>query len=288
MVLPVLTVLAAAGLSGATIATPVPSQHSPSSSVATGPAESVNPGATPPSVSAVPSTVPSTPSEPPSPTTPPTVIAIGDSILKGFNLPAGSAWPQLLGDAEGWTVTNEGCNGAGFVQPGGVGDCGTAFGPLIASLADRTADTILITGSSNDFGADNAELAAATTSALARVRAEFPLATIIGISTIWGDTMPPAQLADTNEQVRSAVTSVGGTYVDVGQPLAGHPELLQDDDVHPTQAGQQVLATAIRSRVDAVQQASADAAAGAAAEARRLVIRHQQETMLAAHGIVAF
>ncbi|MEJ1229601.1 MAG: hypothetical protein WDM88_01560 [Galbitalea sp.] len=41
------------------------------------------------------------------------------------------------------------------------------------------------------------------------------------------------------------VAAVGGEYLDIGQPLAGHREWLQFDDVHPTVQGQQVLAQAI-------------------------------------------
>ena len=34
-----------------------------------------------------------------------------------------------------------------------------------------------------------------------------------------------------------AVEQVGGIYLDIEQPLASHPELMQVDDVHPTAHG---------------------------------------------------
>ena len=53
------------------------------------------------------------------------------------------------------------------------------------------------------------------------------------------------------------MTAVGGHYLDIGQPLGGHPELMQDDDVHPTVAGQVVLAGTIQAAILAEQHATA-------------------------------
>lgn len=38
-------------------------------------------------------------------------------------------------------------------------------------------------------------------------------------------------------QVMQAVEQVGGIYLDIEQPLASHPELMQVDDVHPAAHG---------------------------------------------------
>ena len=43
---------------------------------------------------------------------------------------------------------------------------------------------------------------------------------------------------------------IGGTFIDIGQPMSGHPELMQDDDVHPNTAGQVVLASTIQDVVN--------------------------------------
>ena len=72
-----------------------------------------------------------------------------------------------------------------------------------------------------------------------------PKATIVGISTVWNDTKTPDQMDDINEQVRTAIKQVDGVYLDIGQPLAGHRNWLQADDVHPTAKGQRELAKAI-------------------------------------------
>lgn len=46
--------------------------------------------------------------------------------------------------------------------------------------------------------------------------------------------------------MRKALEREGGTYVDIGEPLRGHPTWMQDDDVHPTVRGQQAIAEAVR------------------------------------------
>ena len=183
------------------------------------------------------------------------VLTIGDSIMKGYGVSPADAWPELISAANGWDLTTLACDGAGFVDLGNPAECGDTLVDIVRSAATLHPDLIIIEGSSNDLEHPNSELLAATTSALTILRSEFPNAEIIGLSAIWPTTDPPAQLADINSQVQQAVTAVGGHYLDIGQPLVAHPKLMQDDGIHPTVAGQVVLATAIRTAITAEQQA---------------------------------
>lgn len=196
----------------------------------------------------------------PSPAPAPQVLTIGDSIMKGFGLSTAEAWPALIAAKNGWNLTTLACDGAGFLAVGSADDCDDNFLGVVASAASLHPDIIIISGSSNDFGASNAALLKSTITALTRLRTEFPSAQIIGLSTIWGDTDAPGQLAQINAQVKQAVEQVGGTYLDIGQPLSGHPELMQADDVHPTDAGQLSLDAAIQSALTAAQQLAQEAA----------------------------
>lgn len=203
-----------------------------------------------PSPTATPSATPPAPVA----AAPTQVLTIGDSIMRGFGLTPADAWPELISAANGWNLTTLACDGAGFLTPGSPDECGDDFVDVSRSAATLHPDLIIIEGSSNDFGRPNTELLPATLSALTILRSEFPNAEIIGLSTVWSDTAPPAQLAEISSQVQQAVTAVGGHYLDIGQPLDAHPELMQDDDVHPTVAGQQLLATAIQAAIAAEQQ----------------------------------
>jgi len=157
------------------------------------------------------------------------VLTIGGLIMNGFGLNPADAWPELLSTANGWHLTSLAFDGAGFLTP----------------------------GSSNDFGQPNPHLLTATLSALTDLRTEFPDAEIIDLSTVWSGTGPPPQLADINSQMQQAVTAVGGHYLDIAQPFSEQPQLLQNDDVHPTITGQQVLATAIQTAITTDQHANA-------------------------------
>ncbi len=206
------------------------------------------------SSSGTPSSLPAAPVETAAPKQ---VLMIGDSIMKGYGLTPADAWPELISSANSWDLTSLACDGAGFLAPGSPDECGNTFVDISRSAATLHPDLIIIEGSSNDFEQPNPQLLSATVTALKVLRSEFPNAEIIGLSTVWSETDPPAQLADINSQVQQAVTAVGGRYLDIGQPFGAHSELLQDDDVHPTVAGQVVLAAAIQTAITAEQQATA-------------------------------
>lgn len=187
------------------------------------------------------------------PTTAPVVVTIGDSIMKGNGLDPTEAWPILLGQAKGWSVTNLGCNGAGFAQSGNSDDCDGDFSVLVPKAIALNPSIVIISGSSNDLGISDTALIAQTNAVVTALHTQLPFAAIVGISPVWGDTAVPRQMNDIDAQVRDAITQTKGTYLEIGQPLANQPSLLQDDDVHPTAEGQRVLAKAIQSAADASQ-----------------------------------
>ena len=199
------------------------------------------------------------------PTAPLRVLAIGDSIMKGFGVEPSQAWPELISQQDGWSLTALACNGAGFLAIGAANDCNSNFPSIVKGASAQQPDLVIIEGSSNDFGMSNSALLESTVSAASDLQAEFPRSKIVGLSAVWGDTTVPDEIAEINSQVQQAMTQVGGTYVDVGQPLSGHPELMQGDDVHPTAAGQQVLAAAVKEALISAAQAATDTAATQAA-----------------------
>ena len=234
-------------------ASPNPSTISVVGGIGTGtPSPTATPSAPEPTPSAPsPEPAPSLPPAPVVPAGPLQVLTIGDSIMRGWGLRSEDAWPKVIALTKEWDVTNLGCDDAGFVVVGKPSQCADTLLGVSRSVAALHPDLIIIEGSSNDFGQSNTRLLAATIEALATLRSQFPNAEIVGLSTVWSDTPPPAQLAEVNSQMQQAVTAVGGRYVDIGQPLGGHPEFLLNDGVHPTAAGQGALAAAIRTAIGA-------------------------------------
>ncbi len=169
------------------------------------------------------------------------VVTVGDSLMSGFGLDLGEAWPVLLAGRAHLSLTNLACSGMGFVVSG---DCGTPYVGFAPALAALQPDLVIIESSSNDFGEDPDDVYSETVVTVEQMHEAAPDARIVGLSTIWNDDSTddlPEEVAVTSDALRDALDLVGGTYVDVGQPLAGHPEWMQDDDVHPTAAGQKAI-----------------------------------------------
>ena len=173
---------------------------------------------------------------------PPVVVAIGDSIMAGHGLPAGQAWVGILAEERGWRFTNLASDGSGFVKVGSKGD---TFADQAREAIALHPSIVILAGSSNDLGESDAALAKETTATIERLHAALPGAKIIAVSAVWGASSVPGQLQDIDDQVQAAIAAAGGDYIDIGEPLAGHPELMQADAVHPTAAGQRVLANSV-------------------------------------------
>jgi hypothetical protein len=71
-----------------------------------------------------------------------------------------------------------------------------------------------------------------------------PEARIIATSPIWDDDLPPDGLDAMRAVVQREVSSVGGSYVDLGDPLLGRPDLVAEDGVQLNDAGHEAIAAA--------------------------------------------
>jgi len=178
-----------------------------------------------------------------------TVVTLGDSITAGHGVDAGEDWVALVAEERGWSATNLSDDGSGFLSIGNNGDTFADQARLAVAL---DPELILIGGSSNDFGRDDAALEAATLATISYLHDALPDAEIIGLSTLWGNDYYPDQLPLIDGQVKRATTLAAGIFLDLGQPLVGGAGLMQSDEIHPTALGQRMLATAIG---DAMTQA---------------------------------
>ncbi|MCJ1706690.1 SGNH/GDSL hydrolase family protein [Microbacterium sp. VKM Ac-2923] len=232
----------AAVLTGCAAEPVVAAAGTPSASVAPGATASPSPA---PSTSVTSSAAASSTEVAPTSSSRERVVTLGDSLMSGFGLTASEAWPRLLAEGTHLSVINLACPGMGFVVQG---DCGTPYSGLVPAVAALQPDLLIVESSSNDFWQDGDEIRFDTASTLESLHAAAPDARIVGLSTIWNDDPEvPDDTGVTSDALRDAVESVGGTYIDVGQPLAGHPEWMQDDDVHPTARGQKAIEQSVMS-----------------------------------------
>jgi acyl-CoA thioesterase-1 len=176
----------------------------------------------------------------------PQVVAIGDSIAFGKGVAPDEAWPALVAEQHGWSLVDLAVSGSGFVKPGWNG---TTYADQVDQALDLHPDYILIAATRNDRASDPALVTASADRLLGELRDTFPKAHIIGITTVWGADAPPPEVARVNGIVGAAVRSVDGDYLDIGYPLAGHPELVQQDGIHPNAAGERAVAAAIEEQL---------------------------------------
>jgi len=168
------------------------------------------------------------------------VTVVGDSIVRGYGLDAGAAWPALVGDAFGWSVTNLGCDGGGFVRPG---VCGEPIGDRADDIAATSPDVVIVIASSNDLGTPVEDVVAAIPLAVEAIARAVPSASLIALDSVWGPDPRPGDLDAYDAALVDAVTTAGGGVLEYPDPLRTDG-LLAEDGVHPTEAGQLALAEA--------------------------------------------
>lgn len=152
------------------------------------------------------------------------------------------AWPALLAKQDGWRLTNLASDGSGFAT---LGDNGDTFADQVHAAIRLKPSSVIVSASSNDLGERGTTIARKTDATLKAMHAALPDAQILVVSPVWNDTAEPAQLRQIGADAAEAARDVGARILDIGRPLAGRRSLLQPDDVHPTAAGQQVIASAV-------------------------------------------
>jgi len=173
-------------------------------------------------------------------------VAIGDSIAFGKGVTPAEAWPALVSAAHGWRLTDLAVSGSGFVKAGWNG---TTYRQQVDAALRLHPQVILLAATRNDREQDPAAVTANADRMLRELRERFPHATIVGVTGIWGSDQPPATMTRVDGIVGDAVRDVDGTWLDIGFPLVGRPELLQKDGIHPNAAGQKVVAQTIESKL---------------------------------------
>lgn len=178
----------------------------------------------------------------------PRAVFLGDEWTYGTG--DGATWATLFAEQVGWTEVNMGYGGTGYATSQ-TGDaawqaCGTTHCPSYPELVDKVVhaapDIVIVSGGRHDGWAS---VSAPATLLFQELRSQVPDARVIVVSPITQLDPVPADLAGTSRGVRAAAQSVGVEYLDIGQPLAGRPDLMTDDGAAPNLAGHQVVADAV-------------------------------------------
>lgn len=180
-------------------------------------------------------------------------VMIGDSYTAGAGASsAATRWSTLAAQRLGWIEVNMAYGGTGYLHavpsPTSTTACARDYCPSYAELLDEVAavgpDVVVVNGGRNEAGVVDSAWHAGVAQFFVDLRAALPTAGIVATSPIWDDDPPPAALDAMRATIRTAVQSVGGSYVDLRDPLLGQPALVAADGVHPNDDGHRAIADA--------------------------------------------
>jgi lysophospholipase L1-like esterase len=146
------------------------------------------------------------------------------------------------------TELNFGADGTGYAQSSADG---TAYRGRLADVVAAHPDVVVVSGGRNDVLNDPDTAATRARKLFAQLHRELPDAQLVAIRPFWGDSDPPAALDTLANSIRQAVTDVGGTYLDIADPIHGHPEYMADD-ADPDDDGYAAIASALREPIAGV------------------------------------
>lgn len=189
------------------------------------------------------------------------VSVIGDSFAEGASTSdaPGANWASLVAGDRGWALANTSVGGTGYV----IAVPGTQ--PYqVAQLAEATANDprlVIVEGSRNDAEAPPESVSAAASALYQGIRAGAPDARLVVVGPIWSDGNAPQPVLATRDAVRSAATAAGAVWIDPiaenwfgARTDAAGAVLIGPDNVHPTLAGQTLMAQRIEADLDAAKQ----------------------------------
>lgn len=180
---------------------------------------------------------------PPTAAPAPVVAFLGDSYTVGARATStAKRWSTIVSEDFGWAEKNFGIADSGYFVAGSMAN-GEPYHARVKAVAAAKPSIVVVSGGRNDLYEDQAKIDPAIRKTFTDLRAALPKARIVAVSPFWGASEPiPPQLSAIAGTVRASVESVGGRYVDVGQPILRHPEMMHSDLVHPLDAGYAALA----------------------------------------------
>lgn len=180
----------------------------------------------------------------------PVVAFLGDSYTVGARASSeNTRWSSLVSKELGWSEQNFGIADTGYLVEGAMAN-GAPYADRIPAVAEAKPEIVVVSGGLNDMFSSTPDIVASINATYTELRAALPDARIIAVSPLWTAGEPvPEQMLAINDAVREAAVAVEAEYMDIGQPLVGHPEWMHSDKVHPLDEGYAAIAEAFLSAV---------------------------------------
>ena len=173
----------------------------------------------------------------------PDIAFLGDDYTIGLGATVtAQGFTALIGTTLNVSEKSVGSNGAGYATSGSGGQ---TYEQEVAAVVALDPKVVVVTGGRNDYLAnDGSSVAAAAKTLFTSLRSKLPHAKIVVVSSFFGDSDHPAPLDAIDTDVKNAATAAGADYINLPDPLHGHPEWMANAAV-PNNAGYQAIAAAL-------------------------------------------
>ncbi|CCQ13662.1 Lipolytic enzyme [Rhodococcus sp. AW25M09] len=168
------------------------------------------------------------------------ISVVGDSYSRG--LPDTLVWPELAAESTGWSIDNVSIFSAGYVATDGNG----TFADQIDAALAGNPDVVLVVGGINDVGKPPELITQRAIDTLGELARRAPTARIVVMGPIWHELPVPEAAGVIDNSVGTAAHTLRLPYLSVvGEDWLVPEGMIQEDGIHPTEAGQRVLAQQI-------------------------------------------
>jgi lysophospholipase L1-like esterase len=83
----------------------------------------------------------------------------------------------------------------------------------------------------------------------AKLHRKLPDAVLVAVAPFWGDSDLPDEMVQLGTAIEDGVTAVGGTYLDIEDPIHGHPRFMADL-ADPNDDGYAAIAAALAPKLE--------------------------------------
>jgi lysophospholipase L1-like esterase len=172
------------------------------------------------------------------------VAFYGDSYTRGTGASAEQVrWSTILSEQRGWSEFNPSVSGLGFVRNRTI----FGEGDLPSIVIADNPDVVIVTMGLNDnftVNPQSDELRAQIVDDFDRLVTELPDARLIVVEPFWYMDERPTSVDVIISWVHDAAAAVGADYIPhASYWLAGHPEWMASDSLHPNDAGHAAIAS---------------------------------------------
>jgi lysophospholipase L1-like esterase len=174
--------------------------------------------------------------------TSPVVAFLGDDWTRGTGATEKpKRFTTLLCAQLGAQERNFGVDGSGYAKSGLTGG---PYASRVDQIVAADPQIVVVSGGRNDSSDAPTTAAEAARNLFATLHEKLPGAVLIAVAPFWGDSDLPPEMVALSRAIDDGVTAAGGTYLDITDPIHGHPTYMADA-ADPNDAGYAAIASAL-------------------------------------------